>query len=376
MRAGSRARVLLAVHNADSGGAQLMALEDARHLSRDFELVVSIPDGPLREEFARLAPIERPSRSLPIWGASPLRWALQSCRALADGLRLARLIRRRGIQVVLVNSTVLLGPVIAARLAGVPSIVHVREFPMTLGGRIVFRLHGLLAGTLIPVSGAVRAELPEARGVRRRTRIVQIPDGIPIPPPARGNGSFHAPLRLCVIGSINGLRSKGQDVAVAAMAHLKARGVDARLDLVGPISDQAFAEELRSTSSRLGVGDRVRITGESLAIDEVISETDIVLMCSRVEPLGLVPAEALARQRPVIASRTGGLSEVVLDGVTGVLVRPGDPRALGEAVAEMASCPEAAREMTQRGREDIAERFDIERSLRALQEEVESALDR
>jgi glycosyltransferase involved in cell wall biosynthesis len=185
---------------------------------------------------------------------------------------------------------------------------------------------------------------------------------------------FNTPLRLCVIGSVNGARSKGQDVAVEALGRLVDRGVDASLDLVGPISDAAFAEDLRRSAHRLGVADRVRIAGESREIDDVIDATDIVLMCSRLEPLGLVPAEALVRGRPVIAARTGGLPEVVRDGVTGVLVPPDDPDGLSDAVARLADDPSAARRMTARGREDVSDRFDIERSLERLGAEVELAL--
>ncbi len=363
-------RLLLAVHNADSGGAQLMALADARHLARSFPLTLSMPEGSLRADFEEVGEAIEPTSVLPIWGASPARWALQAARTLRDAVKLAAQIRRRGIRLVLVNSTVLLAPVLAARLARVPVIVHAREFPMTAGGRAVFRLHGRLATTVIAVSRAVASHF---RG-DERARLVTIPDGIPIPPPTAAASGFHRPLRLCVIGSVNGRHSKGQDVAVAALARVVERGVDASLDLVGPISDESFAEELREQATRLGVAGRVRLAGESRAVDDVLAETDVVLMCSRLEPLGLVPAEALVRGRPVIAARTGGLPEVVDGGVTGLLVPPEDPDALCEAVLEMAASPAATREMVARGREDIAARFDIERTLRLIQAEVERAL--
>jgi glycosyltransferase involved in cell wall biosynthesis len=367
------ARILLAVHSADAGGAQLMALANARHLAKRDRLIISIPDGSLREDFANLGELAPRCHSLPIWGASGRRWALQWTRTVRDALRMVRIIRRQRVEAVLVNSTVLIAPVLAARLARVPVLVHAREFPMTRGGRIVFALHARLADTVIAVSRAVLTHFTDGA----RARLVLIPDGIEIPPPpvAPLNG-FHSPLRLCVIGSVNGLRSKGQDVAVAALGRLAAGGIDASLDLVGPVTDQAFAGELRASAARLGVSERVRIPGESREIEEVIAASDIVLMCSRIEPLGLVPAEALTRGRPVIAARTGGLPEVVLDGETGVLVAPDDPQALGDAVAALAAQPEMARRMTARGREDIAERLDIERSLESLSQELDQALGR
>ena len=370
---GSKPGLLLAVHSAAAGGAQLLALADARHLARDFSLTISMPDGTLREDFGELGELAPASASMPTWGASAARWTLQSARTLRDALRLAALIRRHRIEAVLTNSTVLLAPVLAARLARVPVVVHAREFPMTRGGRVVYRLHRRLATTVIAISHAVERELPSGRGAR----LVRIWAGIPIPerqplPGAR----LREPVRLCVLGSVNGRGSKGQDVAVEALGYLAGKEIEASLDLVGPISDEAYAEQLRRTADSLGVGDRVRISGESRAIDEVIAETDIVLMCSRVEALGLVPAEALVRGRPVIAARTGGLPEVVRDGETGLLVPPSDPAALGEAVLRMVRAPQETREMVARGRADVSERFDIERSLELIQGEVERALER
>jgi glycosyltransferase involved in cell wall biosynthesis len=365
-------RILLAVHHADSGGAQLLALADARHLARTFDLTVSIPDGPLRSEFERLGDLTDPTSVLPTWGASAARWGLQSARTLRDAVRMARTIRRRQIDLVLVNSTVLLAPVLAARLAGVPVVVHAREFPMTRGGRLVYRAHRRLATTMIAISRAIEVNIHGTRGAR----VVRIYAGIPIPDGrAEVADEFHEPVRLCVLGGVNGMGSKGQDVAVGAVGRLAERGIEASLNLVGPISDENYAAKLRGEAERLGVDDRVRLAGESRAIDEVIAETDIVLMCSRIEALGLVPAEALVRGRPVIAARTGGLPEVVRDGVTGLLVAPEDPVALGDAVAQMISSPEATREMVVRGGEDVVERFDIERSLDQIQAEVELALE-
>jgi glycosyltransferase involved in cell wall biosynthesis len=366
-------RILLSVHNAESGGAQLLALADARRLARDFELAISIPDGALRPDFAEYGELLAPSAVLPIWGASPLRWALQSARTLRDAVRLALTIRRQGIELVLVNSTVLLAPVLAARIAGVPAIVHVREFPMTGGGRRVFGLHRRLADTLIAISGAVEEKLPQGGGAR----LVRILAGIEIPSePGTPREEFQRPVRLCVLGSVNGLHSKGQDVAVGALGWLVEQGVDASLDLVGPISDRAFARELGEAAERLGVAERLHIRGESRETDEVFAEADIVLMCSRVEPLGLVPAEALVRGRPVIAARTGGLPEVVNDGETGLLVPPEDPQALGGAVLQMIASPAETREMVMRGRRDVEGRLDIELSLELIHSEVEQALAR
>ena len=205
---------------------------------------------------------------MPTWGASAARWTLQSARTLRDALRLAALIRRRRIEVVLTNSTVLLAPVLAARLARVPVVVHAREFPMTRGGRAIYRLHRRLATTVIAISrGRDGAGGPAAAPA---WSALVGPRSVPERQPLPGD-RLREPVRLCVLGSVNGRGSKGQDVAVEALGYLAGKEVEASLDLVGPISDEAYAEQLRRTADSLGVGDRVRISGESRAIDEVIA---------------------------------------------------------------------------------------------------------
>ena len=123
-----RARVLMAVHSAERAGAQLVALGQARALRREYDLVIAIGMGPLRAAFAQVAvAVVRDATCLPIWGAEHSRWALQIGRAIPDAVRFAALVRRNRIDVVVVNSTVLVSPVIGARLAGVPVIVHAQD---------------------------------------------------------------------------------------------------------------------------------------------------------------------------------------------------------------------------------------------------------
>jgi glycosyltransferase involved in cell wall biosynthesis len=73
--------------------------------------------------------------------------------------------------------------------------------------------------------------------------------------------------------------------------------------------------------------------------------------------------EAMAREKPVVATRVGGVPEVVADGNTGVLVQPGDPAALAEGIEALLRDPERAHQMGQRGRRRVAERFDLHQML-------------
>ena len=99
-----------------------MALAQAEYFAGRCSIVAAVPEGPLRERFAACGAVIAPAPSLPTWDVSPGRWALQLLRSCADAFRLARTIRRRKVDAVLTSSTVLLAPVLAARLAGVPVV--------------------------------------------------------------------------------------------------------------------------------------------------------------------------------------------------------------------------------------------------------------
>jgi glycosyltransferase involved in cell wall biosynthesis len=81
------------------------------------------------------------------------------------------------------------------------------------------------------------------------------------------------------------------------------------------------------------------------------------------EPYGLVPLEAMAAGRPVVATRSGGIPETVVDGVTGWLVKPGDPSQLADRLADVLADREEAARMGAAGRDRVVQHFDLERYL-------------
>jgi len=346
-----------------------MALAAAQWLGERHTLHIAVRRGPLRDRFATHGRLVRASPTMPLGWGGARRWALDATRSLLDGVRIALYVRRHGIEVVHTNSAVLLGPVLGARLAGARAVVHVRELPPDRRSKALFAILGRLADTVVVVSSAVEAAFPTGQ----RARVVRIPDGIPVPPAPGPRDGFAAPLRLCLIGTVNGDGRKGQDIAIDAVGRLRERGVPARLDLVGPVQDAGDAGVLIERARAQGLDEVVRLTGVSDRIDDLLASTDILLSCARNEPLGLTLMEALARETPVVATRVGGVPDIVRDGETGLLVAPEDPEAIAAAVAELAADPQRARRMAQRGRADVARRFDRDRGLEALERELVGA---
>jgi glycosyltransferase involved in cell wall biosynthesis len=360
--------LLVAVHSAAPGGAQAMALAQAECFAESCSIVAVVPEGPLRERFAACGEVIAPGPSLPTWGVSPARWALQLLRSCVDAFRLARAIRRHKVDAVLTSSTVLLSPVLAARLAGVPSFAHAREWPTSRSGEAVFRLQRRFADVVVAVSAGVAARFAG----RGRARVVCIPDGITAgegKPPA---ASFARPLRLCVIGSLTGGDGKGQHRAVETLARLQELRVDARLSVVGPVLDESYAERVRATARSLGVAERVEMTGPVDDVPGLLREHDVLLFCSSqgadVTPLVLM--EALVEERPVVAADVGSVAEVLGEGDCGSVVAAEDSAAMAAAVAALLADPEAARAQARRGAERVRRHYDRQSGLDRLWDEI------
>jgi glycosyltransferase involved in cell wall biosynthesis len=142
--------------------------------------------------------------------------------------------------------------------------------------------------------------------------------------------------RLLVLGRL--VERKGQDDAVRALAAVP----DAELVVVGgPPADALDADpevrRLRAVAASAGVADRLVFIG-SVAREDVpawVRSADVVLAVPWYEPFGITPLEAMACGRPVVATAVGGLVDSVVDGVTGDLVPPRDPAALGRALAAL-----------------------------------------
>ena len=136
-----------------------MGLAEAERFSERCEIVAAVPDGPLRERFEKFAEVVPPTPSLPTWPATPPRLGPVVPRSLRDAPRLAKVIRESHVDAVITCSTVLFTPVVAARLARVPVIVHAREWPVTRLGRAVFVLHRWFADAVVAISADVEDRL-------------------------------------------------------------------------------------------------------------------------------------------------------------------------------------------------------------------------
>jgi glycosyltransferase involved in cell wall biosynthesis len=129
----------------------------------------------------------------------------------------------------------------------------------------------------------------------------------------------------------------------------------------------AVRREMEAKVAALGLQDRFRFLGFRHDAPELLQAFDVVAAPSRVEPFGLASLEAMAAGRPVVASRVGGIPEVVRDGLDGILVPPNDPTLLADGLSALLGDPGRRAAMGERGRRRAEDVFGMGVHADALQ---------
>jgi glycosyltransferase involved in cell wall biosynthesis len=171
--------------------------------------------------------------------------------------------------------------------------------------------------------------------------------------PSAGNETNE--FRLMTVGRLHA--SKGHDVLLRAVKQLSNAGAAVTLRLAGAGPERGNLEKL---ANELGIADRVTFLG-SLPEDRIIEElrsADAFVLASHAEPLGVVYMEAMSLGVATIGTSAGGVSEIISDEVDGLLVPPGDPQRLAEAIQRLMDDPILRRRIGEAGRETIVARFD------------------
>jgi glycosyltransferase involved in cell wall biosynthesis len=352
-------RVLFLHSSAGRYGAdrQLHLLATGLDRDRYEPIVVLAEDGPLRADLAA-ADVEVHVRPLAVLRRalmSPSGMARVAAAFAADAGGLGRLARSRGVGIVHTNTSVTLGGAAAARIAGVPHVWHMREIYAGFERWWPAYRRLLLTADAIPcVSAAVAAQFPPGHD---NVRVLH--DGLAVThtpaPRAEARAALGVPgdaFAFAVLGRIS--IWKGQDVAVRAAAELPGSVL---LVCGSPWpGEERRARELAGLAERLGIADRVHLLGFRDDLDDVLGAVDAVVVPSKhPDPLPNAALEAGAAGCCVVAAAHGGLTEIVRDGETGLLVEPGDPIALAEALGRL-DAAECAR-LAAAAAEDVGRRF-------------------
>jgi glycosyltransferase involved in cell wall biosynthesis len=182
------------------------------------------------------------------------------------------------------------------------------------------------------------------------SRLLAMPAGA-----AGGRADFGWSDRHVVMGYVGRLVAiKDLTTLVAAFAAVARTRDDVRLLIAG---DGGERERLERLASDLGVRAAVAFAGWQTDLARLYATIDIVLLTSRNEGMPASLIEGMAAARAVVATRVGGVPELVADGQTGVLVSPGDIAAIADAMARLADNPALRRSLGEAARRAIGERF-------------------
>jgi glycosyltransferase involved in cell wall biosynthesis len=358
--------VLVVHHDADLYGADKSLLRSLRAFDANGLVpIVAVPHhGPLIELLraegieVHIGPVGKLTRQL----LKPLAFARVILDMLSAMRFLSRIVAGRRIVLAYSNSGAVLGAALWALRHGVPRLWHVREIVVApkIAASGFPRMFKLLGGWCVCNSHATRgwitAECPEL--VARSSVIwngleqVNIPQAAAVQAFREKLGLAPDELLVTLVGRIN--RWKGQGVFIEAADWIKARRIRGmRFLIVGDVADgqhyfrEAMFDQIRAASLEKMVSWHP-FTAE---VDVVWAASDIAVIPSIwPEPFGRVAIEAMAHGLPVVAAAHGGLTEIVEHEVTGLLVEPGNPQHLGEALARLADEPRLRESLGAAGR--------------------------
>ncbi|MEO6577746.1 MAG: glycosyltransferase [Candidatus Limnocylindria bacterium] len=198
-------------------------------------------------------------------------------------------------------------------------------------------------------------------------------------------GLFHAPAdrgagpwTIVCVASLQ--PQKGQTHLIEACRLLLTRGVDLRCLMVG---EGEMRPELEAQVRDAGLDGRVELLGqqprhrvvELLGRADAVAQPSVVLPSGKMEGIPVALMEALAMERPVVATAISGVGELVENEVTGLLVEPGDAMQLADALQRLHSSDDLASRLGRAGRRRVVEEFDLMRSARQLADRFQRVID-
>ncbi len=299
-----------------------------------------------------------------------------------NSLRLAYLIKKLKIDIIHNNTNINSGlcSILAAKITGITCICHVRQTKEfikreTLFGKWINRII-----VINKISGEIYAKYIT------KEKISLVYDGLDLneyqteydPLSIRREFNLNGSACIGLVGRL--VEGKGHDDFIKAAAIIVKSRPGAKFFIVGSdlSSDKRIENELKDLVGVLGLKDNVIFTGWRNDISKLISAFDILVQASSTFPegFGLTCLEAMALNKPVVATNIPGPSDIVLHGKTGFIVPTKNPEKMAEAIVSLLDNPEMSREMGRLGRERLANTFNITNTVNRIEKIYEEELSR
>lgn len=357
-------RVMFVITSMPVGGAETLLVELVRRLDRTRfkpELCCLKQFGPLGEVLAGEVPA--------FTGLLAHKYDFAVLR------RLTRLMRQRRIDAVVTVGTggdKMFWGRLAGWLAGVPvicSALHSTGLPDHV--ELPNRLLAPITDAFIAVAEPHGRYLAEHEGCPiGKVRV--IPNGVDTARfhPRWPDRALQQELNLApgmpVVGIVAALRpEKHHELFLQAAALIRSAIAEARFLIVG---EGPQREKLQSLAAELSLGESVHFLGTRSDVPEVLSLLDVLMLTSHMEANPISILEAMACEKPVVATRVGSVPQTVDDGKTGYLAPPGDAQQLADRVIDLLHHPNQAATMGRAGREQVLSRWSIDRTIEGYQD--------
>ena len=252
----------------------------------------------------------------------------------------------------------------SAALAGVPVRIGSRRElnPDKTAAQIALQRQAYRCAHVVVANSRAAARQLESEGVPS-SRIQVVPNGISMDRFLPRRAVVPRPTTIVTVANLR--KEKAHEVLIAAAARLTPRHPDLRFVIVG---DGPRASELRALAVQLGVDRHVWFLGHCEEVPTLLAEADVFVLPSRSEAFPNGAIEAMAAGLPVVASRVGGLLDLVDEGRTGLLVPPDDPGALASAIESLVLSPARAAAIGAAAREEVARRYSFDRMVRSFED--------
>lgn len=216
------------------------------------------------------------------------------------------------------------------------------------------------------VSARAYSDLLSGYGVPA-SKVIYLPWGLPLEKlslRAELSGRRAGP----VIGFVGRIEPrKGQLDLVHAFARIRARCPAARLDLVGPVADEAYAVRVRVAVAKHHLGNAVTLTGDVRDVTAYVRRWDLFVSLSSDEGQGLAVLESMAMGVPVAARPVAGIDDFLVHGRTGFTIDRASPAAVADAVVSALSSPARLRAVTHNARRLVERRYSWTQTLKAFE---------
>lgn len=264
-----------------------------------------------------------------------------------------------------------------SRIWKIPHIWHVRSFSKE--NEIwyspgYYQLMNKYSDRIVVISNALKNSF---NNHIRENKLVLIFNGINVNDYSIPSKVKHEGINILLTGRI--VPPKGQLEAIEALHMLKIRhGIEAKLYLAGEIpsyGSNTYYDKIYRKIKEYQLDTQVEFLGEVKDISNIRARMDVEIICSWCEAFGRVTIEAMCSQIPVIGANSGGTTDIIIDGKTGLLYEKGNPEDLAEKIMTICENPEKVEEFIKAGRERVDANFTIQRTVGKIVQLLEQVVN-